>query len=370
MSRKLRCGVIGCGVIAPVHVASYKRDPNVEVAWACDLVEAKATQLADRSGIERVTTDYREVLADPTVDCISVCTDHASHAPITADALDAGKDVLCEKALAAAPEGLDRMFAAHGRNPERIFAGVFQHRFDYLNRVMKRFLDEGTFGRLLTACVHMRCLRTPEYYLGDRWRGTWAEEGGAVLINQTIHFLDSMLWLMGGAVSVCGAYTNLTHGDVIETEDTVAASLRFASGALGTLEATSSSHLGWEPTIEIHGTTGSVELRGTEVIKAQFVDSGAAERLRTELDRAKEETGDRLGKSYYGSSHPLQIADFLDAVRRRRQPFVPAWSARHTVEVVFGIYASHRTGKWVDVKPPKEASPDLDAQAGAAERSA
>ncbi|MFW6279904.1 MAG: Gfo/Idh/MocA family protein, partial [Planctomycetota bacterium] len=228
------------------------------------------------------------------------------------------------------------------------FSGVFQHRFDGANRVIRRLVSEGAFGDLLTAGVQMRCLRTDEYYHGDEWRGTWAREGGSVLINQAIHFIDLLLWIMGGARQVCGAHENITHGGVIETEDCAVASLRFRGGALGTLEATSSSHLGWEPTVSIHGSEGSIELRNGETVKLIFDDPETEQEVRTALQAATEDRGVEASKDYYGTGHAAQVADFVQAIREGREPFVTAASARHAVDVVLGIYESHRSGNWVD----------------------
>ena len=349
MSAQVRCGIIGCGVIAPVHAASYQMVDGVEVAWACDLVEDKARRLADKFGIANVTAEFADVLADTGVDCVSVCTDHASHSPITVAALEAGKHVLCEKALAASPDGLDAMLGAHQRRDKLVFSGVFQHRFEDIHRAVKRLVDEGAFGQVLTACVHVRCRRTREYYQADRWRGTWAEEGGAVLINQAIHFLDTMLWITGGAEAACGAYANLTHGDVIEAEDTVVASFRLRSGALATIEATASSHLGWEPTIEITGTEGSIELRGNGVLKVEFADEARKQEVESELAEAIDRRKLEFGKRHYGTTHVEQIADFVASLRNGGEPFVTARSAAHTVRAVFAIYQSHRIGKWIDL---------------------
>lgn len=349
MAERLRCGIIGCGVIAPAHVQCYQMQDDVEVVWACDLIEEKARALAEKFGIPNVTTDYRDVMADADVEAVSVCTDHASHAPITVAALDGGKHVLCEKALAASRRGMDEMFAAAGRRPDLVFEGVFQHRFDAVNRCLKDLVEAGAFGQLLTAGVQMRCLRTKDYYRGDSWRGTWDKEGGAVMINQAIHFLDLLLWLVGPAEALCGAHTNLTHSDVIETEDTAVAILRFASGALGTVEATCSSHLGWEPTVSIHGTLGSVDMRNDNTLKVAFTDPEMTEKVKSDLSAALHQHESSSGKSYYGGGHPAQIADFVDAIRDKRPPFIPARSARHTVDVVLGIYESETTGRWVSV---------------------
>ena len=347
MAKKIKCGVIGCGIVAPSHVQGYQLLDNVAVTWACDIVEEKARALAAKHGIPRVTADYTEVLRDAEVDCISVCTDHASHAPITAAALAAGKHVLCEKALAANAAGLDRMFAAHAKHPELVFSGVFQHRFDAVFQQVKRLVEQGAFGTILTAAVQVRCLRTNDYYRADQWRGTWAHEGGAVLINQAIHFIDALVWIMGGVAALCGTYSNLTHGDAIETEDTAVATLRFGCGALGTLEATCSSHLGWEHTLSIHGSHGSLDLRDGTPLKVAFDDAAAGQRISAELAACREQQAARADKLHYGASHPTQIADFIEAIQERRAPFVSALSARHTVEVVLAIYESHRRGCWV-----------------------
>ncbi len=343
----LRCGIIGCGVIAPTHVQSYQLQAGVEVVWACDLVEEKAQNLAQRYGINGIATDYRELLADPKVDCISICTDHASHSPIAVDALNSGKHVLCEKALAATRGGLARMLTAHAQYPDLVFSGVFQHRFDSVNRAVRRLVAEGVFGQILTAGVQMRCLRTHNYYTADKWRGTWAEEGGAVLINQAIHYIDQLVWIMGPVVTLAGTYANLTHAGVMETEDTAAALLRFSNGAIGTIEATCSSHLGWEPTLAIHGTDGSIELRNDRVLKMTFDDKAVEQRVIEELDSCRANPGVDAGKGYYGTGHPAQIADFVEAVRGSRPPFVTAASAKETVEVVLAIYESQHSGQWV-----------------------
>lgn len=350
MSDTIRCGIIGCGVIGPAHIESYQRLENVQVTWVCDLVEEKARKAAAKYGIANVTTDFREVLADPAVDAVSVCTDHASHSPITVAALDAGKHVLCEKALAATAAGMDAMFAAHERRPDLVFSGVFQHRFDASFQYLKRLVSEGAFGQILTGGVQVRCFRSKEYYRADEWRGTWAKEGGSVLINQAIHFIDSLVWIMDGVESLCGTHRNLTHGDSMETEDTAVAVLKFRSGALGTVEATCSSHLSWEPTISIHGSDGSIEVRNGATLKVRFADAATEQRVKADFASLSDQARIEAGKSYYGPNHPTQIEDFILAIREKRAPFVEARSARHTVDVVLAIYESHRTGRWVTLR--------------------
>lgn len=256
----IRIGIIGCGVIAPTHAACYRQHPaQAQLTWACDLDPARAGALAEKFEIPQTTTDYRQLLAAADVDLVSICTDHASHAPIACAALDAGKHVLCEKALAHQTEGLDAMLQAAERHPGQVFAGVFQHRHEPVNQMLRDIIQSGALGTMLTAAMQIRCWRSPAYYRGDAWRGTWAQEGGAVLINQAIHYVDLLQWLMGGVRTVSGTYANRAHQDCMETEDAVTAALTFASGAVGTLEATCASHLGWEPSLHFHCTEGSCD---------------------------------------------------------------------------------------------------------------
>lgn len=347
MARTLNVAVIGCGVIAPAHLESYQLLPGVRVRWACDLLPHKARALAATYAIANVTADYREVLRDPAVDAVSVCTDHASHAPISAAALRAGKHVLCEKALAANAAGLHQMFRAHAARPDLVFSGVFQHRFDPAMRYLKRLVEQGAFGTILTAGMHLRCQRTAAYYAADTWRGTWAREGGAVLINQAIHFIDLLVWIMGGVAMLSGVHTNLTHNGIIETEDTAVAALKFRNGALGVIDATCSSNIAWEHTLAIHGSAGAIEWRNDRALKVAFASRARTTAATNALAACVEHQTIQAAKVHYGAGHPAQIADFVHAIRARRAAFVPAAAARHTVEVVLAIYAAHRCRRWL-----------------------
>jgi UDP-N-acetyl-2-amino-2-deoxyglucuronate dehydrogenase len=336
------CGIIGCGVIGPIHAECFRMIDGVSVAWACDLVKEKAAVMARKYAIPHVTTRYEEVLDDPEVECIAVCTDHGSHAEISCAALAAGKHVLCEKALAHNREALDAMLRAH-RGTGLVFSGVLQHRFDAINREVKRVIEEGLLGTILTCSVELHCWRSNEYYTADSWRGTWKGEGGAVLINQAIHFIDIAVWLMGGATLVSGRYANRTHGDSIEAEDTAAASVQYSNGALGTIVASSSTEtLPWDHRLYVTGSNGAIELRNGRVAAAAFNDAKVTEEITGRLKRCEEHEQSGIGKSYYGTHHPSQAADFIGAVRNGRTPFVGAADARHCVDIVLGIYESHR----------------------------
>ncbi|MFO7820974.1 MAG: Gfo/Idh/MocA family oxidoreductase [Lentisphaeria bacterium] len=348
----LKVGIVGCGVIAGTHLTAYQALPGVEVTWLCDCIYSKAESLASEFGVPQATASYWEMLEATDLDCLSVCTDHASHAPLSIAALEAGKHVLCEKALAASRQGLDAMIAADQSHPELIFAGVFQHRFDPVYQALRAGVEEGVFGDILTGGVRLYCRRKKDYYQADSWRGTWAKEGGSVLINQAIHFIDALAWITGGVRRICGRYANLTHGSTIETEDTAVASLEFKKGGLGIVEATSSSATGWAPHLHLQGTRGAVEVRNGEIINADFKEAAAKAELEAQIRSftgAKTAGAGAIGKEYYGTGHTAQITDFIDAVKTGRQPAVTSESARHAVDIVLAIYEAHRQQKWVDV---------------------
>ena len=336
-------------VIAPTHIEAFQKHDDVQVEWLCDLIQKKSDDLAARYSVPNTTTDAKALLASD-VDLVSICTDHASHAELAVAALQAGKHVLCEKALAHNQDGLTQMIQAADAHPDLLFTGIFQHRFDAVNRRIRQLIADGALGRMLTAGVQMRCRRTHDYYSSDSWRGTWDHEGGSVLINQAIHYIDLLRWTMGGVTSLTGMHANLTHGESIETEDTAVAALRFTNGALGTIEATCSSHINWEATLTYHGTDGSIELRHDKPVKIIFKDEARAEEVTRDLEQCRMTAKVDAAKDYYGTGHAAQIADLLDALRNGSAPYVTARSAARTVDLVLSLYQSNKTAKPVTLR--------------------
>jgi len=349
-SRKIRSAIIGCGVIAPSHADGYAKADEVEITWACDIVKEKAEKLAGKFKIPKVSTDFREVLADPELNCISICTDHASHSMIAVEAFKRGKHVICEKALSSTHQGLENMMDAHRKHKDLVFSGIFQNRYNKVYQLARKLISENTLGTLLKADLHVHCIRTDAYYEADEWRGTWAKEGGSLMINQAIHFVDILGWITGGVKYVSGTYANLTHQNSIETEDTAVAFLRFSNGALGTISATSSSLLNWDQSIYLNGTKGSLELRDGKILRIELEKKELADAISSDIQKINDEAKVAgPGKTYYGPSHSCQIADFIDSIRSGKEPFITGESARHAVDIVLGIYESHRDKKWVKI---------------------
>ncbi len=348
MPQPIRIGIIGCGVIAPTHIESFQKIPGVEVVWACDLKRDRAEKIAQRYNIPRTTTDVQQVLADPEVDAVSICTDHASHSAIAVAAVAAGKHILCEKCLTANGPQLDAMLSAHAARPDLKFAGVFQHRFDAINRRVRQIVQEGRLGQVLTASAKLRCHR-PDSYYADDWHGTWDREGGSVLINQAIHFVDQVQWIMGGVESIAAMYANLAHPGHMETEDTLTATLRFRNGALGTLDLTNGSHLNWDFGVTFYGSAGTLELRNDKLQRVECKDPGRAAELRQYIEAVEFDAGVDGAAEHYGKGHAAQIQDFVAAIRDNRAPYCTVQQAAETAQLVFAAYESARARKWVDL---------------------
>lgn len=339
--KKIGIGIIGCGVIAPTHAESYALDKNVRLVTACDVIPERAKALAERFGFKGTATDAADVFADPGIDAVSICTPHFNHAKLCEAALAAGKDVLCEKPIANTRAGLALVRKAEAKYPDRIFSGVFQHRYNPVFRELRLLVGEGAFGTIATAAFHNRCLRTDSYYSADSWRGTKRYENGGVLINQAIHYLDIFQWTMGGIDSIAGAsMANRTHQNSIETEDTIAATVLFKNGAIGTVETTNSAIIHWDTMLEITGSDGFVSITDGNIVRMEFSNPAAARRMKAaqKAHDARNRKVDGVGRSYYGLGHPSQIADFLSCVRRRGRPFVTASDASVAAELVLDIY--------------------------------
>lgn len=342
--KKTNIAIIGCGVIGPVHAESFAMNNKVALVTACDTVRARAEKMAATFGFAKTATSPEQVFADPSIDAVSICTPHYNHARLCEQALAAGKDVLCEKPIANTVEGIELVRKAFRKYPDRIFAGVFQHRYNPVFRTLRELVADGSFGTPLTAAVHNRCLRTADYYNADAWRGTSRYERGGVLINQAIHYLDIFQWVMGGLdprAPVHAFKANRAHKGVIETEDDIAGVVRFANGAFGTVEATNAAIVGWDTQLDITGTAGYVIVRDGNVEKSQFADPAVSRRLEKAQKAHDTAAGRGVGRSYYGpGGHPAQIADFIECVRSRRQPWVTAADACDAAELVLRLYSA------------------------------
>ncbi|MDE0021679.1 MAG: Gfo/Idh/MocA family oxidoreductase [Candidatus Poribacteria bacterium] len=329
----VRFGLIGCGVVSPTHAAALNGIEGVQLAAAADTSQERLDEFTAEFGIPRSYTDYRRLLDDPSVDAVCVCSPHFLHAPMAIEAAEAGKHVLVEKPMATSLEDADRLIQVCGERGV-LLGAVLQHRFDPAAIYVKRLIDEGLLGIVTLASVFVRWFREADYYDPNSWRGSKEKAGGGVLINQAIHALDVLCWAMGGAVSVTGYCTARAYD--IEVEDTAAAALRFANGAIGIVEASTAAYPQTEERIEISGTLGTVVIEGERVFTRGLKNAPP-------LPEVEEESRFQ-GKSYYGRSHPRALEDFAAAVAEGRPPKVDGAEGRKVLETIFAIYESSRLG--------------------------
>ncbi|MDA2806859.1 Gfo/Idh/MocA family protein [Nocardiopsis suaedae] len=350
----LGIGIIGCGSIGGfLGRLLSRRDP--ELAARARLVgvaardAASAGPLAAELGCAPHST--AGLLARADVDAVVVCTPSGTHAGIGEAALEAGKHVLVEKPVDVSPEAAERLVTA-ARRKGAVLGVVSQHRFDPAVRLARSAIEAGELGRLTSVMIDVPWWRSQSYYSSGTWRGTWDLDGGGALMNQAVHAVDVAQWLAGPVVEA-SAFTGLMAHRDIEVEDTVAASLRFASGALGTLLATTAAYPGRTAGIAVNGDRGSVVVDDDELAwfhtaregdrardYGAFGDGDRSAEYAAELERDR--TRDRNGLLY--QPHRDQLADFCDAVREGRRPLVDGEDGRRAVDAVAAVYASARTG--------------------------
>lgn len=340
MDKEIKFGLIGCGRIAPRHAQSIRDLQLARLVAVADINEGRAKRFSSEYGAE-FYLDYRSILDQPDVDVVTVCTPSGLHAQIAIDALQAGKHVIVEKPMALSLEDADRMIAT-AKSVKRKLCVVLQNRYNPPMQDLRRVVDEGRLGRLLLGNATVRWFRPQEYY-DDDWHGTWAMDGGA-LMNQSIHHIDALQWLMGDVNSVFAYTTTLAHK--MEAEDVGVVALRFKNGALGSIEgSTVTFPENLEGSVALFGEKGSIKIGGTALNRKVFwkVD-GALEHERELLTR---EQVDPI--SVYGYSHQAVIADMLTAVQYEREPLTNGIEGRRSVAVVLAIYESARTGRQVSM---------------------
>jgi predicted dehydrogenase len=236
MSRKVRWGIIGCGVIAPTHGKAITAAPDAELVATCDIVPEKAQKIAETFGAARWYTDYNELLKCDDIDVVSVCVPSGLHGQVTEAAAKAKKHVFTEKPLEITKEKIDRMIKVC--HDEGIKLGcVFQMRTYANNQLTSQMVQEGRLGKMVLCDAYMKYYRSPEYYLSADWRGTWELDGGGSLMNQGVHGVDLLLYMANSDVESVVAQADHLVRDIV-VEDTAVAMLKFKNGAYGVIEIT------------------------------------------------------------------------------------------------------------------------------------
>ncbi|MFE7405754.1 Gfo/Idh/MocA family protein [Isoptericola sp. NPDC057559] len=359
----LRLAIVGCGVIGRLHAEVAAANPDLDVVALVDPHAARAGAVSEQlvaAGRPAPAVHARlgEALAAGGVDVVSVCTPSGEHADLAREALEAGAHVVVEKPLDVAIEPARRLRDAAAARPDQVVAVISQHRHDASALAVRRALDEGRLGRVTSAVANVDWYRTQEYYDSGAWRGTWALDGGGALMNQGVHTLDLLLWYLGEPVEVV-AYTARLGHERIEVEDVAVAILRFASGALATLHASTTVYPDLGVRLQVHGTDGSAVVEADELtyFHARDAEGGAWSANQLDQGAGGGPAGSARGAldpreshvAQYGSSHGAQWADVVAAIRERRAPWVTLDDGLRALATVRAVYLSATLGEAVRV---------------------
>jgi predicted dehydrogenase len=337
--------VIGTGMIAEVHAQAIKETPEARLVAVWTRSAENRNAFAAKFGCSAAES-LESLIADPKIRAVTIATPSGAHADVAVPFLEAGKAVLCEKPLEVSVEAVDRILAAAQRGGGTL-AGVFQMRLQRAAQTVKQAVETGRFGRLVSCSAYIKWWRSDEYYTSSSWKGSYKLDGGGALINQGIHAVDLLQWIAGLPEEVSAFSAKLSH-TMIEAEDTVAATLRYAHGGLGVIEAATSAWPGDDVRIEIIGDRGSATLINDRLVRWVFADPQPEdETIRVELSQGtlKVGSGDPRGMSWEG--HRVLVGDLSRALLEGRPPMIPGVEARRAVQLVLAIYESARTGQVV-----------------------
>ncbi len=340
--------LIGCGRIATNHIKAVLNN-HLELAAVCDMVPEHMESLLAKHGLEKDSsiaryTDYRTMIREVQPELAGIATESGTHAEIALFCIDQGVNCIIEKPIAMSMEDADEIIRRSVEKGVKVSA-CHQNRFNLAVQETRKALLAGRFGKLSHGSVHVRWNRNKEYYDQAGWRGRWASDGGA-LMNQCIHGIDLLRWMLGDEVEEVYGVTRQQFHHYLEAEDVGVAVVVFKNGAVATVEGTTNVYpQNLEETLYLFGEHGTVKLGGKSTNNIdvwEFADEQEMDESNREL---KEETS-----NVYGNGHTSLYADVIDAVQRDRVPYVDAVAGRNALELVLAIYRSQKEG--VPVKLP------------------
>jgi predicted dehydrogenase len=340
----MKVGLIGTGAIANKHAHAY-RNIGFELVACSNKTDSRGRDFAGRWGAEFIPS-YEDLCRYPGLDYVDVCTFPDSHLPAVRICSGIGRAVLVQKPLATNLQEAGEMIELAGASGIT-FGVVSQHRFDDSTIFLKRALAAGRLGKILEADAYVKWFRSDEYY-SRPIKGSWRTEGGGALINQAIHQVDVLLYLIGSVASVFAMW-QIGARHKIESEDVVNGLLSYASGATGVIQAATAMWPGYPERIEIHGTKGAAVITGDRLTAWDVLEDDEANRA---------DPAPLASNSASGASDPMAISltpferqfqDFADAIRSSREPLVSGMEGYRALAVVLGIYQSCRENRVVSL---------------------
>ena len=344
-------GIVGCGMIANFHARAVLDAEGAHLVGCATRRPEQAAEFGKEHGC-RGFESIEAMLADPEVDAVSICTPSGAHLDPALAAAAAGKHVIVEKPLEITTERCDQIIQACEKAGVRLVV-TFQSRFHESSILMKKAVEEGRFGTITMGDAYVKWYRSQEYYDSGAWRGTWELDGGGALMNQAIHSVDLLLWFMGPVAEISAMTGTMTH-ERIEVEDVAVANLKFTSGALGVIEATTTAYPGALKRIEISGSEGSAILEEEDLKQWDFANETPDDEAIRKRMAGKTETGggaaDPAAIGHHG--HTRLFEEAVAAIQEDRPSMLDGHEGRRSVEVICAIYESAKTGQRVKISPP------------------
>ena len=351
----IKYAIIGCGRISPNHIAAALEN-SLEVVALCDIEETKMDETIEKFNLSKKIkkyVDYKLMLEKEKPELVAICTESGKHGKIALDCIESNVNLIIEKPIALSLEEADLIIEKANKKNIKVSA-CHQNRFNKSVQKIREAVEANRFGKLMHATAHIRWNRGEDYYKQAPWRGTWEQDGGA-LMNQCIHNIDLLRWMMGDEITeVVGMTDNLIHG-YIAAEDLGMALVKFSNGSYGIIEGTTNIYpRNLEETLYIFGEKGTVKAGGKSVNlieEWQFADN---------LDNADEVKQNYFENppNVYGFGHKPLYKDVIEAIENDRQPYVTAIDGRNALELVLAIYKSAAEGK--SIKLPLDKCSTID----------
>jgi predicted dehydrogenase len=339
-------GIVGCGMIANFHAKAIADAAGAHLVGVADMRPERAAEFAEKHGIQAFDS-LDAMVASSDIDAVSICSPSGAHMEPAVTAAKAGKHVLVEKPLEITTERCDEIIKACDDAGVRL-AVTFQSRFHESSRLIKNAVDQGRFGKITMGDAYVKWFRSQEYYDSGAWRGTWNMDGGGALMNQAIHSVDLLVWLMGPVEQVSAMTATMTH-ERIEVEDVAVATLKFKSGALGVIEATTTAFPGSLKRIEVSGSHGTAVLEEEDIIQWTFAEETKEDDDIRKRMAGKTESGggaaDPSAISHHG--HTMLFEELVNAINENRPTTINGHEGRRSVEVIRAVYESAKTGKTI-----------------------
>ena len=354
----MKYALIGCGRIATNHICAVTNN-HLELAAVCDVCPEHMENLLKKHGLEKDASikrykDYKLMIEENQIDLVGIATESGVHAEIALYCIDRGIHVIIEKPMAMNMTDAEEIIK---RSEEKgvVVSACHQNRFNIAVKETREALESGRFGRLSHGSINVRWNRNQDYYTQAPWRGTWAQDGGA-LMNQCIHGIDLLRWMMGDEVEEVYGQTRQQFHDYLEAEDIGMALVKFKYVDIGTIVVTLYVYPhNLEETLYIFGENGTVKLGGKSTNNIDVWDFADESKEDQKKKGLEEETS-----NVYGNGHTSLYADVIKAIEDGRKPYVDAVAGRNALEMVLAIYKSQKTGQ--PVKLPLKDFGSIDMQ--------